>query len=77
MAPASFNRTKEYLMLTTIDTSITFSEMRLSTNDSKIYVRLNQCDRCAALVQPSARHKHKKFHEDVRAIAKHIGLARR
>jgi hypothetical protein len=77
MALARFNRTKEYLMLTTIDTAVTFSEVRLSTTDSKVKLRLNQCDRCAALVQPSSRLQHKRFHENLRAVAKETGLARR
>lgn len=71
------NQTKEYLMLWSIETAITFSEVRLPTTDSKVKVRLNQCSGCAALVQPPSRLKHKKFHDELRTLAKEVGLARR
>jgi hypothetical protein len=63
-------------MLRTVDRLTAFSEIRLSTTDPKIKVRVNKCSTCAALVAPMDTHQHRKFHEDMRAIAKDAGLAR-
>jgi len=63
-------------MLRTIDRLTAFSEVQLLTSDGKIKVRVDKCSTCAALVAPRDTHKHRKFHEDVRAIAKEAGLAR-
>lgn len=63
-------------MPTAIDRLTSFSEVRLSTTDPKIKVRANKCSTCAALVAPMDTHQHRRFHEEVRAVAKQAGLAR-
>jgi hypothetical protein len=76
LGSARSNRSKEYPMLRTVDRLTAFSEIRLSTTDPKIKVRVNKCSTCAALVAPMDTHQHRKFHEDMRTIAKDAGLAR-
>jgi hypothetical protein len=72
----AINRSKGVRMLTAIDTAIRFAEVRLSTTDGKIKVRVNQCSACAALVPPMETQQHKRFHDDVRAIAQKAGMTR-
>jgi len=69
------NRTKENPMLRTVDRLTAFSEVKLPTTDPKVKARANKCSACGALVGPMDTHQHRKFHEDVRAIAKEAGLA--
>jgi hypothetical protein len=63
-------------MLTAIDRFTSFSEVRLSTTDAKVKVRVNKCSACGALVGPMDTTQHRRFHDDIRAIAKQAGLTR-
>jgi hypothetical protein len=63
-------------MVSAVDRQTTFREVRLSTTDAKVKVRVNQCSTCNALVPPSDTIQHRRFHDDVRAIARQAGLTR-
>jgi hypothetical protein len=76
LGSARSNPSKGVPMLATVDSSTMFREVKLSTTDPKIKVRVNQCTTCAALVPSMDRLKHRRFHDDVRAIARHVGLSR-
>jgi hypothetical protein len=63
-------------MLRTIARLTSFHQVELLTTDPKVKVRVSKCGTCNAIVPLAETRQHKQFHDDVRAIAKHIGLAR-
>jgi hypothetical protein len=62
-------------MLNAIDRLASFSEVRLPTNDSKIKARANKCSACGALVGPMDTTQHRRFHDELRKLAKQAALA--
>jgi hypothetical protein len=63
-------------MLRTIGRVTTFRQAELLTTDPKVKVRVSKCSTCNAILPQADTRQHKEFHDDVRAVAKHIGLVR-
>lgn len=64
-------------MLRTIGRLTSFRQIELLTTDPKVKVRASICGTCNAILPLADTRQHKEFHDEVRAIAKHIGLIRR
>jgi hypothetical protein len=72
----AINQTKEFPMLTAIDRLASFSPVTLTTNDPKVKARANKCSACGALVGPMDTTQHRRFHDELRKIAKQADPAR-
>jgi hypothetical protein len=63
-------------MLTAIDRLASFSPVTLTTNDPKVKARANKCSACGALVGPMDTTQHRRFHDELRKLAKQADLTR-
>jgi hypothetical protein len=64
------------MLLGAIDTLPSFREVTISTTDPKAKIKLSKCSACSALVAPMETHQHKRFHDELRTIARQAGLTR-